>query len=80
LHPDRLVVEGPIEQVRVAGLFEQIRRDVGFERARAHPTHGPHERYFSMISVHSWTLFDDLRIVIADAAVQKNRRGRFQLV
>jgi hypothetical protein len=33
-----------------------------------------------MISVHSWTLFDDLRIVIADAAVQKNRRGQFQLV
>jgi hypothetical protein len=31
-----------------------------------------------MISVHSWNLFDDLRIVIADPAVQKNRRGQFQ--
>jgi hypothetical protein len=30
-----------------------------------------------MISVHSWNLFDDLRIVIADAAVQKNRAGSF---
>jgi hypothetical protein len=30
-----------------------------------------------MISVHSWNLFDDLRIVI-DPAVQKNRRGQFQ--
>jgi hypothetical protein len=32
----------------------------------------------AMISVHSWNLFDDLRIVIANAAVQKNRRGQFQ--
>jgi hypothetical protein len=80
LHPDRLVVEGPIEQVRVAGLFEQIRRDVGFERARAHPTCGPHDEVF----------FDDLGAFLdsfqrsadsdADAAVQKNRRGQFQLV
>jgi hypothetical protein len=30
-------------------------------------------RYFSMISVHSWTLFDDLRIVIADAAPRADR-------
>jgi hypothetical protein len=78
LHPDRLVVERPIEQVRVAGLFEQIGRDVGFERARAHPTRGPHDEVFFMISVHSWNLFGDLRIVIADSAVQKNRRGQFQ--
>jgi hypothetical protein len=37
-------------------------------------------RYLSMISVHSWNLFDDMRIGIADAAVQKNRRRQFQLV
>src|SRR6201993_2689532 len=41
LHPDRLVVEWPIEQMRVAGLLQQIRRDVGLERARPHPTRGP---------------------------------------
>jgi hypothetical protein len=36
--------------VRVAGLFEQIRRDVRFERGRAQPTRGPHDEVF----------FDDL--------------------
>src|ERR1700730_12897079 len=46
LHPDRLVIEWPIEQVRVAGLLQQIGRDVGLERARPHPTRRPHADVF----------------------------------
>jgi hypothetical protein len=53
--------------------LSRSRRDVGFEWARAHPTRGPHEVFFDDLGA----FLDSFR---ADAAVQKNRRGQFQLV
>src|SRR6516164_6891349 len=110
LHPDRLVIEWPIEQMRIAGLFQEIGRDVGFERPWSHPTGGAHANVFfddfralldgtrlvllphrpqqfsvgaavaEYVVTPGFDLFDDLRIVIADAAVQKDRSGQFELV
>src|SRR6266576_4138983 len=42
LHPYRLVIEWPIEQMRIACLFQEIGCDVVFERPRPHPTCGAH--------------------------------------
>src|SRR6516162_9376134 len=110
LHPYRLIIERPIEQMRIARLFQEVGRDVGFERPRSHPTGGPHAHVFfddfgalldgarlvvlphrpqqlgvgAAVAEHvvaaGFDLFDDLRVVIADAAVQKNRGGQFELV
>src|SRR6266446_3677195 len=110
LHPYRLVIEWPIEQMRIARLFQEIGCDVGFERPRSHPTGGAHADVFlddfgarldgarlvllphrpqqlgvgAAVAEHvvaaGFDLFNDLRVVIADAAVQKNRGGQFELV
>src|SRR5215470_15688203 len=110
LHPDRLVIEWPIEQMRIAGLFQEIGRDVGFERPRSHPTGGTHADVFfddlgalldgarlvllphrpqqlgvgaavaEYVVTAGFDLFDDLGVVIADAAVEKNRSGQLELV
>src|SRR5262245_41139514 len=41
LHPDRLVVHGPVHDVAIAGLLEEVERDATVGEPRAHPSHGP---------------------------------------
>src|SRR5262245_10795751 len=68
LHPDRLVVERPIEQMGVAGLFEQVCRDVGFERAGAHPSGGTHA---DMLFDHLGAFLDGARLVVLPHSPQQ---------
>src|ERR1700757_5008768 len=42
LHPYRLGVEWPIEQMRITRLFQEIGGNVGFERPPPHPTGRAH--------------------------------------
>src|SRR6516164_1527532 len=53
LHPYRLIIERPIEQMRIARLFQEVGRDVGFERPRSIQPVGLTPTCFSMTSVHS---------------------------
>src|SRR5262245_7400902 len=41
LHPDRLVVHGPVHDVAIAGLLEQVERDTAVGEPWAHPPSGP---------------------------------------
>src|SRR5262245_7858022 len=110
LHPDRLVVDRPVEQVRVARLLEQVGRDIRLERGGPHPSGGPdadmlldHLGDFlddagfvllphpaqdlgvgAAMAAHVVAalpdLLDDVGILVADRAVEKDRRRELELV
>src|SRR5580704_6325768 len=110
LHPDRLVVKRPVEEMRIAGLLEEIGRGIRFERTRPHPPGRPHPDMFLddrgafldraplIVLPHAAQQFgigaamaqyvvtarpdlvDDLRIVVADGAVEQDRGRQLQLV
>ena len=110
MHPDRLIIERPIEQMRIPRLFQQIGRDARFERTGPHPSGGPHPDIFlddrrafldrarlvllphraeqlgigapvaKNVVTARFDLLNEVRVVVADAAVEQDRRGQLELV